>query len=382
MASKRKRIEDADMAERLARLERLADMLDRGEISLPRDDKGNEANGFYADDMERVADFAEDMRGRIHYRATEAPNTTGQRKPDYIRIIGNRVVNSIIQNSKEVAATPEPKPFAVKRDSDELNAWVTLDFARLAEQGVNISRDLTQFDMAVLEACNSVYHANDGTQVSMATRDIWRGWGNTGAPSPKMQRAILESVRKLMRTFVVINFRDEVAKWKAKRGQRDAAGNYLGRVEGALLMAKVGVDKRGGVTRDCIVMTDSSPLCVYTPEQQFKNWKLDTWNVPVRKTPEVIGVIRWLSFWVTCLERDHRYKDILMSNVYQALKIPTGKTAGERMKQQTARKAIKATLDHWVKIGRIASWDFNPPKNGGREIYSLTINVYRAEISN
>lgn len=377
--NERKRIEDADVAERLARLERIADMLDRGEIGLPLNG-GVESNGFYAGDMERLADFVEDMRGRIHYRALDVQDTTGQTKPGYIRLSVNRVVNSLIQNAADVAATPEPKPFQVTPDG-ELSAWITLDFDCLAENGISISRDLTQFDMAVLEACNSVYYVNEGKHVTVSTRDIWRGWGNTGAPSPRMQRAILESVRKLMRTFVVITFKDEVRAWKAKRGQKDAAGNYVGRIDGSLLPAKAGVDKRGGVTRDCIVILDRPPLFEYTPEQQCKNWKLDTWNVPVRKTPEAIGVIRWLSFWVTCLERDHRYKDIRMSKVYEALKIPTGKAAGERRKQQTARELIKATLDHWVSIGRIESWGFNPPENGGREIYSLTINVCRAKIA-
>lgn len=224
--NKRKRIEDADVAERLARLERIADMLDRGEISLPRDAQGNEANGFYADDMERVADFAEDMRGRIHYRSMEAeatgvtatlPTRHMQQRDKITKELKRR--NGNYEYGEVIPLKEEPDG-----QTKKITSYVKLTPDARYLKGLE---RVTRFDLIVANAIVSLYAAgNDYMTYPMIYRTIIGRVGEEIKPSKVWRERIDQAVTRLMGTVLESDCTQVYDAYYSKRPGKHDRRNY------------------------------------------------------------------------------------------------------------------------------------------------------------
>lgn len=243
-SNERKRIEDADVAERLARLERIANMLDRGEISLPRDGEGNEANGFCADDMERVADFAEDMRGRIHYRAIEpAQSGVVAKLPTYHMQQRDKITKEL---KRRDGSYTFDEVIPLKEESDGQTKKIT-SFVKLTPDARYLvgMEHVTRFDLTVANAIVSLYAAgNEFMTYSMIYRTIIGRVGEEIKPSKAWRERIDQAVTRLMGTVLEADCTDVFDTYYAKHPSKHDRRKYSWR--GNLLYAEIVTENING----------------------------------------------------------------------------------------------------------------------------------------
>lgn len=371
MASKRKSIEDADMAERLARLERIADMLDRGEIGLPRDGKGKEVNGFYADDMERVADFAEDMRGRFHVRAmAESLAKVTPRYPEDFSKSTSAIARYIEANSREMLtgtdtnADPTHKGMSkvditARRSKgkgktpNNVYVWAGIypDEDVLRAHDVPV---LNPFDFAVLNAVNTLYMAgNRWIWAAMVARTL--GMKATENATTDIQVAF----SKLKNVNVWVDASDEAAKYNSKGTIQDTI--QFGR---ALLpytdMARI--ISHGQVINKAILLDKEPPLLSYSRERgQFQRIPAEMLESgKIRKTPTAIIVPLKLYLAEKVCEATNRGDELVkckFRTLCQRAGIPTDRSNASRMARLRFTKTVCSVLDAWAVDGFIDSWE-------------------------
>lgn len=235
-SNERKRFEDVDMAERLARLERIADMLDRGEIGLPRKE-GKEVNGFYADDMERLADFAEDMRGRFHIRGQE-PEQSGvvSKLPTYHMQQRDKITKEL---KRRDGSYEFGEVIALKEEADGQTKKIT-SFVKLTPDArfLRGMEHVTRFDLIVANAIVSLYAAgNEFMTYPMIYRTIIGRVGEGIKPSKVWRERIDQAVTRLMGTVLEADCTDVFDTYYAKRSNKHDRRKYSWR--GNLLYAEI-----------------------------------------------------------------------------------------------------------------------------------------------
>lgn len=382
MASKRKRIEDADVAERLARLERIADMLDRGEISLPRDDKGNEANGFYADDMERVADFAEDMRGRFHIRAmAESLAKVTPRYPEDFRKSTSAIARYIEANSHDMLAGVDKNAdpthnglskvdITARRSKgkgktpDNVYVWTGIypDESVLQAHG---APSLNPFDFAVLNAVNTLYMAgNHWIWAAMVARTLGV------KATEKTTKDIQVAFSKLKNVNVWVDATDEAAKYNSKGTIKDTVKQFGRAVLPYTDMARI--ISHGQVINNAILLDKEPPLLSYSRERgQFQPIPAEMLESgKIRKTSNAIVVPLKLYLAEKVCEATSKGNESVtckFRTLCQRVGIPTDRSNTSRMARLRFSKTVYSVLDAWEADGFIESWEPRDIKKSDRE---------------
>lgn len=340
---KRKNINDADMAERLARLERIADMLDRGEIGLPRDGKGKEVNGFYADDMERVADFAEDMRGRLHIRAKDAEPTarvTVNSKPTDLLMNKSKVATKTIEATR--TDTPET-PMLVSTGRKNATAMVTLNYG--SWDGIAATKHLTEYDESVHNAVCTLYEMG---YREISPGMIWKALGMDTRPNKQQAERIRESYTKMTRIRVSID----------ATGEMRAYGDYTAVViEDNILPARLEmVEVNGKTTRDCLILRECPPLYAYSGlRKQVAAIPRGLLQVPrLQSREQNIALKNYLLKRVEAMKNSSVSRVIRYVAVYEAIGVPKGGNSKAEINKRTrTRRDVARILDYWTNRGYI-----------------------------
>lgn len=379
MASKRKRIEDADMAERLARLERIADMLDRGEISLPRDDKGNEVNGFYADDMERVADFAEDMRGRIHYRAIEPEqNGVTAKLPAYHMQQRDKITKELKRRNGnyeygEVIALKEEPDGQTKKITSYVKLTPDARYLRGMEH-------VTRFDLIVANAIVSLYAAgNEYMTYPMIYRTIIGRVGEEIKPSKVWRERIDKAVMRLMGIVLETDCTQVYDAYYANRPDKHDRRKYSWR--GNLIYAEIVTEYINGNMCKNVVHIFSIKGYEYAADRRHISTRPTAINaIPLRYDVPTLELADYLRDRIEAMGGRHPMSSVIsIETLLTDLHIVDVNRPNSSDRKKAARTMTKVAkiLDYWAgkTIGAngskleppyIAGW--KPSKEGDSKI--------------
>nr|DAK83353.1 MAG TPA: hypothetical protein [Caudoviricetes sp.] len=378
-SNERKRIEGADAAERLARLERIADMLDRGEISLPRDDKGNEVNGFYADDMERVADFADDMRGRIHYRELE-PTQSGvvAKLPTYHMQQRDKITKEL---KRRDGAYEFDEVIPLKEESDGQTKKIT-SFVKLTPDAryLNGMEHVTRFDLIVANAIVSLYAAgNEYMTYPMIYRAIIGRVGEEIKPSKVWRGRIDQAVTRLMGTVLEADCTDVYDTYYAKNPGKHDRRKYSWR--GNLLYAEIVTEYINGNMCKNVVHVLSIKGYEYAADRRHISTRPTAINaIPLRYDVPTLELADYLRDRIESMGgRNPMSKTINLETLLTDLHIVdmNRPTESDRKKAARTLNKVKKILDYWAgkTIGAndakleppyIAGW--RPSKKGDSRI--------------
>lgn len=379
MARKRKSLEDADMAERLARLERIADMLDRGEIGLPRDGKGKEVNGFYADDMERVADFAEDMRGRFHVREVE-PEQSGvvAKLPTYHMQQHDKITKEL---KRRDGAYEYGEVIALKEEADGQTKKIT-SYVKLTPDARYIKgmEHVTRFDLIVANAIVSLYAAgNDFMTYPMIYRTIIGRVGEEIKPSKVWRERIDQAVTRLMGTVLETDCTGVFDTYYAKHPGKHDRRKYTWRAP--LVNAEIATEYINGNMCKNVVHVLSIKGYEYAADRRHISTRPTAINaIPLRYDVPTLELADYLRDRIEAMGGRHP-----MSNTINVETLLTDlhivdmnrPKASDRPKAARVMTKVKKILDYWAgkTIGAngakleppyIAGW--KPSKKGDSRI--------------
>lgn len=341
---KRKNIEDVDMAERLARLERLVDMLDRGEIQLPSDGNGNEVTGFYADYLERLADIAENMRGQINYKTVPddepAAHVTVTRKPTDLLMSKSKVATKAIEATR--TETPET-PMMVSTGRKNSTAMVALNYSMWND--IAATKHLTEYDESVHNAVCTLFEMG---YREISPGMIWKALGMDTRPNKQQAERIRESYTKMTRIRVSID----------ATGEMSAYGDYTAfRVEDNILPARLEmIEINGKITRDCLILRECPPLYAYSSlRKQVAAIPRGLLQVPKLQSREQnIALKNYLLKRIEAMKNSSVSRVIRYVAVYEAIGVPKGGNSKAEINKRTrTRRDVARILDYWTNRGYI-----------------------------
>ena len=348
--NERKPIEEADMAERLARLARIADMLDRGEISLPRDDKGNEVNGFYADDLERLADFADDMRGRFHIRAQE-PEQGGvvAKLPAYHMQQRDKITKEL---KRRDGAYEFDEVIPLKEEANGQTRKIT-SFVKLTPDARYLRgmEHVTRFDLIVANAIVSLYAAGDEYMTyPMIYRTITGRVGERVNMTKAWRDRIDQAVTRLMGTVLETDCTDVYDTYYAENPGEHDRRKYSWR--GNLLYAEIVTEYINGNMCEGVVHVLSIRGYEYAADRRHISTRPTAINaIPLRYDVPTLELADYLRDRIESMGgRNPMSKTINLETLLTDLHIVdmNHPKASDRPKAARTLTKVKKILDYWA----------------------------------
>lgn len=231
-----------------------------------------------------------------------------------------------------------------KRSENAL-VFYSVDFSEL-EKSAEYSRQLTPFDKRCYIAAGALFNA--GYDV-FSLGQLYNAMGFTSKPNSKTLERINESVRKMMRTNIVINNMAEVEAFKQDKSK------YLVKYEGHLLPAER-IEQRAKANGKLI----ESAIHLYHEPRLItlarKKGQITTINVkllesPINKTEENIAIEDYLIERISHIKGDKKPGRILYATICEQCKI-----TAKKQRQRLPAK-VSCILEHQKKSGWITAFE-------------------------
>lgn len=271
-----------------------------------------------------------------------------------------KIFESTFEDLKEVSGIMENK-------KDNIVSPIEFDFSEL--DGV---KKFSAFDKAVFNVCVSEQiHGNEYTTPAIIHRALG---GNESRFSTEEKNKLLDSIRKLAKTWVRVDMKSYIEKYvKEYKGR-----NF--KFEGAILPLKIVSTEIGGhVDETTIQFLGESPLAqIATLKKQFLKGDMGLLDVPkMKRTTRVVAIENYLVERVAIAQKSQRNKrsrivgetsegkpkftrarkmnqSILLETLYEKCELQGSKPR----QQQHDRDTISKVMNHLKECGKISDWTF------------------------
>ncbi len=217
--------------------------------------------------------------------------------------------------------------------------YLSIDFSRLEEEGLHITKKLTPFDKRVYVAVSALYNAKVNP---ITLTQIHYAMGNIERPARSHLMKIQNSITKMMLTKVEINNIKEAAVYNYEEFPW----------EGALLPSeKITAVANGKITDAAILLYREPPVITFAKQRkQITTITVKVLQSPISKTDSNLLMDDYLIERLSRAKRNGQSCKILYETLYEHAQITTYK------QKARAPEKIKTYLDHYKACGMIAAY--------------------------
>lgn len=213
--------------------------------------------------------------------------------------------------------------------------WSIISFGK--KGGGTLDREMDGFDKSVLAAYHSFEKAGNKTTTVDVMYAHMNGRDGRLQPSKKMRDAILDSIRTMANTWVVLEF-DVKHKFNYKNAKNRDEGNLIdARITTAVI--------NGKPTEDAIIIKGSSPLVeLAEAKNQILSYPKELLNIPeVACTRDTIIMKEELLRRIEGMKKHNMENMIVLDDAFKGIGY---KDMDKQQKRRARDKALKM-LEHW-----------------------------------
>lgn len=236
-------------------------------------------------------------------------------------------------------ATEDTLAFKVgEKHNKTISIFVDLDFDKINQEGVNLSRPLDDKDKRLYLAIASLFA--EGNEIVTA-RQIYLAMGNQGAMCSETLRDIEKRVSKLMFTKITIDNMQEIAA-----GYKYAEFSYKGSL---LPVEQVSVSVRGRLTDVAFRLFREPPLVSFAKERkQFAEVPLDVLKSLPSQTEKHLRIEHYLIERILHMKHDKKFsRKILWESLYNDCRLLSEDSQNLRADKKRIKQTTKQYLEHY-----------------------------------
>ena len=237
-----------------------------------------------------------------------------------------------------------------KKGGKQVKTFVSINVDEL--QGVTLSNGVmvNPFNRAIHNVAVSLYAAGNKHITPRMIYEAMNGYQRKHKPPEQLYEAIMESMRKLIHTFIKIDATEEADKF----------GLDNLRLENYLLPAKITAVSMNGQEVEAFSFMDEPPLYTYaSKKKQISRCDIGLLAADVSMTPENVVIRDYLLEMVTTFKskKSKLLNVIRYDTLYEYLELtaPTEETL--RAKKRDVRAKVRTILNTWTKAGFIEGYE-------------------------
>lgn len=260
---------------------------------------------------------------------------------------------------------------APKSSKDEVNALLRLDYEEIIDNSDNIkmSKKLVPYDREVQNAVISLYvKGNEYITSPMIFRTL-TGKNNINPASTSL-KMIDESVRKMIKTYIIMDLTEEIEKHK-----RHFVNMEEFKYEGHILSAEVATGVLNGQKVSCYHILREPILYSYSQsKKQIVSVPMKLLNSPINNTDDNIMLRGYLIERVITMKRNAKVSRYILFETIYALFSMNHYTSdsGRRKKKMHIRNSVEKILLYWAENDFIAGYSI---EMNGQTARGLTIDL-------
>lgn len=328
----------------------------------------NEIKGFIISEIKSIRETSAPQKLLTKELVQEAEKITITKRPTNGIMATDKGTGALFGTWGEQVAfngTDYPVKTRQRGTGQEVTAIISADFTQL--QGVEISRQLSAFDMVVFNTVCGLFL--DGQSTFTTANVIRRATNNYKLnPSQKQLDEWDDAIIKMARCFVNYDATEEARLY----GKLKAA-TYRGYL---LPIESIEVDTVNGTkttkVRAYKVLKAPIMLAVAQSKKQLSTYDIKLLSTELGNTQDVIILKDYLlrRILVAGNNNNRMSNTILYSAIFEYMKIPNDKKSATMNKKAKIRAQADTLLTEWKTAGFISGYTVNKK---GREFYSITI---------
>lgn len=248
----------------------------------------------------------------------------------------------------------------------EINTYVMLETDSKKIKG---AEGLNGYDNIVHNALFSHWKAGIKTVTPQMLYKTMAG-DDAAKISPNHQEAIRESLEKMMRTTVTINFSKEKERLPKKVTKFFIKENII---SGRIAIAEIS----GNEVEAFSLLTEPALYKYADIKNQIARVDVKLRNTPINKNKETLVLQEYLLSRINAMKNSSRMTNIILyETVFEELELESSSDAALRNKKSKIRKDIATILDYWKAEKFINGYTINKK---GRAFYSITIDLAESD---
>ena len=237
-----------------------------------------------------------------------------------------------------------------KKGGKPVKTFVSINVDEL--QGVTLSNGVmvNPFNRAIHNVAVSLYAAGNKHITPRMIYEAMNGYQRKHKPPEQLYEAIMESMRKLIRTFIKIDATEEADKF----------GLDTLRLENYLLPAKITTVAMNGQEVEAFSFMDEPPLYTYaSKKKQISRCDIGLLAADISTTPENVVIRDYLLERVTTFKskKSKLLNVIRYDTLYDYLELTAPNDTALRDKKRDVRTKVHTILNAWETAGFIEGYE-------------------------
>ena len=237
-----------------------------------------------------------------------------------------------------------------KKGGKQVKTFVSINVDEL--QGVTLSNGVmvNPFNRAIHNIAVSLYVAGNKHITPRMIYEAMNGYKRKHKPPEQLYEAIMESMRKLIRTFIKIDATEEAEK----------LGVDVLRLENYLLPAKITTVAMNGQEVEAFSFMDEPPLYTYaSKKKQICRCDIALLADDISMTPENVAIRDYLLERVTTFKskKSKLLNVIRYDTLYEYLELTAPNENALRQRKYDIRSKVRTILNAWATAGFIEGYE-------------------------